>query len=72
MQWFNRTQNQEEFEKRILVMTTEMKAVAALLGVPGVLLYRGFSTRTRDSHGQLCRTITDAQAVSVCLVVLLL
>ena len=50
-----------------MLAVAEMKAVAALLGVPGVSLYRGFSTRTRDSHGQLCHTITDSQAVSASL-----
>ncbi|XP_076460161.1 uncharacterized protein LOC143293130 [Babylonia areolata] len=50
-----------------LVSNNEMKAVAALLGVPGVSLYRGFSTRTRDSHGQLCHTITDAQSANASL-----
>ncbi|GFR96071.1 myosin-XV [Elysia marginata] len=38
----------------------ELKSIAALLGVSGVCLYRGFTTQTRSSHGQVCRTITDA------------
>ncbi|KAL8600885.1 hypothetical protein ACOMHN_045023 [Nucella lapillus] len=50
-----------------LIGNNEMKAVAALLGVPGVSLYRGFSTRTRDSHGQLCHTITSAQSANASL-----
>ncbi|XP_060081419.1 myosin-IIIb-like [Ylistrum balloti] len=42
-----------------LIGNNEIKAVAALLGVSGVALYRGFTTRTRNSRGQVCKSLAD-------------
>ncbi|XP_077867998.1 unconventional myosin-X-like [Saccoglossus kowalevskii] len=38
----------------------EIKAVAALLGVSGVSLYRGLTTRTRNMRGQIFKSPCDA------------
>ena len=38
--------------------------MAALLGVSGVSLYRGFTTKTRVMKGQLCKSFADVTAVS--------
>ncbi|XP_077979493.1 uncharacterized protein LOC144434854 [Glandiceps talaboti] len=38
----------------------EIKAVAALLGVSGVSLYRGLTTKTRNIRGQLFKSLSDA------------
>ncbi|XP_070580651.1 unconventional myosin-X-like isoform X2 [Ptychodera flava] len=38
----------------------EIKAVAALLGVSGVSLYRGLTTKTRCVRGQIFKTLADA------------
>lgn len=46
-----------------LAYFVEIKAVAALLGVSGVALYRGFTTRTRNTRGQLCKSLADANTV---------
>ncbi|XP_062589716.1 uncharacterized protein LOC134251341 [Saccostrea cucullata] len=43
-----------------IIGNNEIKAVAALLGVSGVALYRGFTTRTRNTRGQLCKSLADA------------
>ena len=43
---------------------TEIKAVAALLGVSGVSLYRGFTTKTRNVKGQMCKSFADVNSVS--------
>jgi len=42
----------------------EIKAVAALLGVSGVSLYRGLSTKTKNVRGQILRSLCDAATVS--------
>ncbi|XP_022108413.1 unconventional myosin-IXb-like isoform X2 [Acanthaster planci] len=39
----------------------EIKSVAALLGVSGVSLYRGLTTRTHSLKGQVFKTLCDAQ-----------
>lgn len=44
---------------------TEIKSVAALLGVSGVALYRGFTTRTRNTRGQLCKSLADVNTVCI-------
>lgn len=38
----------------------EIKAVAALLGVSGVSLYRGLTTKTKNLRGQILRSLCDA------------
>lgn len=43
----------------------EIKSVAALLGVSGVALYRGFTTRTRNTRGQLCKSLADVYSVCI-------
>ncbi|XP_071966003.1 unconventional myosin-VIIb-like isoform X2 [Antedon mediterranea] len=43
---------------------TEIKAVAALLGVSGVVLYRGFTTRTHNLKGQVFRSLCDADTAN--------
>ena len=45
-------------------MIIEIKAVAALLGVSGVSLYRGLSTKTKNVRGQILRSLCDAATVS--------
>lgn len=45
--------------------TVEIKAVAALLGVSGVALYRGFTTKTRNTRGQVCKSLADVNTVSI-------
>ncbi|XP_046361529.2 unconventional myosin-IXb-like [Haliotis rufescens] len=47
-----------------VVGNDEIKSVAALLGVSGVSLYRGFTTRTRHVHGHVSRSITDARSAN--------
>ncbi|XP_033108068.1 myosin-I heavy chain-like isoform X3 [Anneissia japonica] len=42
----------------------EIKAVAALLGVSGVVLYRGFTTRTHNLKGQVFRSLCDADTAN--------
>ncbi|XP_069123410.1 myosin-I heavy chain-like isoform X2 [Argopecten irradians] len=48
-----------------LVGNNEIKAVAALLGVSGVALYRGFTTRTRNSRGQVCKSLADVNMANM-------
>jgi dachs protein len=43
---------------------TELKAVASLLGVSGVALFRGLTSRTHNARGQLVKSICDANMVS--------
>lgn len=43
---------------------SEIKAVAALLGVSGVSLYRGLTTKTKNLRGQILRSLCDAATVS--------
>ncbi|KAJ7378290.1 Myosin [Desmophyllum pertusum] len=38
----------------------EIKAVAALLGVSGVSLYRGLTTKTKNVRGQILRSLCDS------------
>ncbi|XP_064599568.1 unconventional myosin-IXb-like [Liolophura sinensis] len=38
----------------------EFQAVAALLGIPGVVLYRGLTTKTRTIRGQICKSRANA------------
>ncbi|XP_048762789.2 unconventional myosin-VIIa-like isoform X2 [Ostrea edulis] len=47
-----------------IIGNNEIKAVAALLGVSGVALYRGFTTRTRNTRGQLCKSLADANTAN--------
>ncbi|XP_041362626.1 unconventional myosin-IXb-like isoform X2 [Gigantopelta aegis] len=47
-----------------VVGNNEIKAVAALLGISGVSLYRGFTMRTRHAHGHISRTNTDARSAN--------
>ncbi|XP_072030082.1 LOW QUALITY PROTEIN: myosin-I heavy chain-like [Amphiura filiformis] len=42
----------------------EIKSVAALLGVSGVALYRGLTTRTRNLKGQVFKSLCDAQSAN--------
>ena len=42
----------------------EIKAVAALLGVSGVSLYRGLTTKTKNVRGQILRSLCDSATVS--------
>ena len=42
----------------------EIKAVAALLGVSGVSLYRGLTTKTKNIRGQILRSLCDSGTVS--------
>ena len=46
------------------ICIAEIKAVAALLGVSGVALYRGFTTKTRNTRGQVCKSLADVNTVS--------
>ena len=46
------------------LLIIEIKAVAALLGVSGVSLYRGLSTKTKNVRGQILRSLCDAATVS--------
>ncbi|GLH14979.1 Myosin-VIIa [Gryllus bimaculatus] len=39
---------------------TELKAVASLLGVSGVALFRGLTSRTHNARGQLIKSVCDA------------
>jgi len=43
---------------------TELKAVASLLGVSGVSLFRGLTSRTHNARGQLVKSVCDANMVS--------
>ena len=43
----------------------EIKAVAALLGVSGVSLYRGLTTKTKNVRGQILRSLCDSATVSI-------
>ena len=43
---------------------SEIKAVAALLGVSGVSLYRGLTTKTKNVRGQILRSLCDSATVS--------
>ena len=58
------------FELWEIFFITEIKAVAALLGVSGVALYRGFTTRTRNARGQVCKSLADVYTVSLILIIL--
>ena len=49
---------------RWFLLIIEIKAVAALLGVSGVSLYRGLSTKTKNVRGQILRSLCDAATVS--------
>lgn len=49
---------------RCFLLIIEIKAVAALLGVSGVSLYRGLSTKTKNVRGQILRSLCDAATVS--------
>ena len=49
---------------RWFLLIVEIKAVAALLGVSGVSLYRGLSTKTKNVRGQILRSLCDAATVS--------
>ena len=51
--------------KNVVFIFSEIKAVAALLGVSGVSLYRGFTTRTRNTRGQVFKSLADAASVSL-------
>ncbi|XP_038068155.1 myosin-3-like [Patiria miniata] len=42
----------------------EIKSVAALLGVSGVSLYRGLTTRTHSLNGQVFKSLCDAQTAN--------
>ncbi|XP_071796950.1 uncharacterized protein [Asterias amurensis] len=42
----------------------EIKSVAALLGVSGVSLYRGLTTRTNSLKGQVFKSLCDAQTAN--------
>jgi len=42
----------------------ELKAVASLLGVSGVSLFRGLTSRTHNARGQLVKSVCDANMVS--------
>jgi dachs protein len=42
----------------------ELKAVASLLGVSGVALFRGLTSRTHNARGQLVKSVCDANMVS--------
>ncbi|XP_054159659.1 uncharacterized protein LOC128957868 [Oppia nitens] len=44
--------------------SNEVKAVASLLGVSSVSLYRGFTTRTQQNRGQLLKSHRDSQSAS--------
>lgn len=48
----------------IFSFETEIKAVAALLGVSGVSLYRGLTTKTKNVRGQILRSLCDSHTVS--------
>ena len=48
----------------IIFLVTEIKAVAALLGVSGVSLYRGLTTKTKNVRGQILRSLCDSVTVS--------
>lgn len=48
----------------IFLKFSEIKAVAALLGVSGVSLYRGLTTKTKNLRGQILRSLCDAATVS--------
>lgn len=47
-----------------IIGNNEIKSVAALLGVSGVALYRGFTTRTRNTRGQLCKSLADVYSAN--------
>ncbi|KAL5018662.1 hypothetical protein ScPMuIL_004384 [Solemya velum] len=47
-----------------IVGNNEIKAVAALLGVSGVALYRGFTIKTHNSQGQVCKSMADVQSAN--------
>ncbi|XP_052069098.1 unconventional myosin-VIIa-like isoform X1 [Mytilus californianus] len=47
-----------------IVGNNEIKAVAALLGVSGVALYRGFTTKTRNTRGQVCKALADVNTAN--------
>lgn len=49
----------------MLHFIAEVKAVAALLGVSGVSLYRGLTTKTKNVRGQILRSLCDSATVSV-------
>ena len=44
--------------------------MAALLGVSGVSLYRGFTTKTRNVKGQICKSFADVKDVSMIVAIL--
>ncbi|KAK3104216.1 hypothetical protein FSP39_025375, partial [Pinctada imbricata] len=48
-----------------IIGNNEVKAVAALLGVSGVALYRGFTTRTRNTRGIVCKSLADCQSANL-------
>lgn len=50
--------------KVFLLFLTEIKAVAALLGISGVSLYRGLTTKTKNVRGQILRSLCDSVTVS--------
>ena len=50
--------------KIFLLFLSEIKAVAALLGVSGVSLYRGLTTKTKNVRGQILRSLCDSVTVS--------
>lgn len=45
--------------------SNEIKAVASLLGISSVSLYRGLTTRTQSVRGQLVKSVCDSQTVSL-------
>ena len=51
--------------ENILHLVSEIKAVAALLGVSGVSLYRGLTTKTKNVRGQILRSLCDSAVVSI-------
>ena len=48
-----------------ILVVSEIKAVSALLGISGVALYRGCTTRTKTTRGQTFKALSDPILVSV-------
>ena len=47
-----------------ILIVSEIKAVSALLGISGVALYRGCTTRTKTTRGQTFKALFDPILVS--------
>lgn len=56
--------NQTSFDTFDSKSNNEIKAVASLLGISSVALYRGLTTKTKNVNNQLVKTVCDGLTVS--------